>query len=72
MRVDEARRDDGALEIDVLARGRSAAADRDDRAVLDVHPAVRMLGACVVHRDDVCPGQQHSGTSSKRSTSTSP
>ncbi len=57
MRVDEARRDDGAAEVDVLARGRSAAADGSDRSFFDVDPAVGVLGARVVHRDDVRAGQ---------------
>src|ERR1700757_674981 len=70
--VDKAGRDDGATEVDVLSRGRSAAPDGRDHALLDVAPAVGMLGAGVVHRDHVRAGQQHSGTSSKRSTSTRP
>ena len=73
MRVDETGSHDGAAEVDPLAgRGRCAAANRRDPAVLDQHPAVGVLGAGVVHRDDVCAGQEHSGTSSNFSTSTRP
>ena len=53
VRVDEARRDDGAAEVDALLVLRLlAGADGRDRRVLDEHPAVGVLGAGVVHRDD--------------------
>ena len=59
MRVDEARRDDRAGEVDALVRlGLVARADGCHEAVLDEDPAVRMLGAAVVHRDDVGVGEQ--------------
>ena len=78
VRVDEARRDDRAADVDALVgRGRRAAADVLDPAVRDEDPAVVVLGADVVHRHDVRVVQQRShsarnGTSSKRSTSTRP
>ena len=56
MGVDEPRRDDGATEVDALdlvrTDGLRAGPDGDDDAVLDEHPAVRMLGGGVVHGDD--------------------
>ena len=57
MGVDEAGRDDPAEAVDpvvaavVLVR-LLAGADRDDLGAVDEHPAVRMLGAGVVHRHD--------------------
>ena len=77
MRVDEARRDDGAAEVDPLVRlGLGARADGDDHAVLDEQPAGLVLGTGVVARDDPAAGEEAphacSGTSSKRSTSTRP
>ena len=50
VRVDEARRDDRAAEVDPLVRFRlGAAADCRDEAVLDEQPAGRVLRAGVVH-----------------------
>ena len=46
-----------------------------DQTALDAQPPALVLGAGVVHRDDVAVGEDHasaSGTSSNRSTSTSP
>ena len=66
MRVDEAGRDDCAAEI-LGARGRLARADLGDQPVLDPDPAVAMLGAGVVHRDEPAVAEDHaasSGTSS--------
>ena len=53
MRVDEARRDDGAVQVDARLGVRlAAAADRGDRRAVDEQPAALVLGAGVVHRDD--------------------
>src|SRR6185437_1951884 len=67
-------RDDRPAEILRLAR-RVTRAHLDHEAVLDPHPAAVVLGAGVVHRDDAAVAWDHSassGTSSNRSTSTSP
>ena len=54
VRVDEPRRDDGAGEVVPLVGLRlGARADLGHEAVLEQNPAVRVLGAGVVHRDDV-------------------
>ena len=58
MRVDEARSDDRAVEIVGRAR-RLACTDLGDEAVLDPQPAVRVLGAGVVHRDDSAVAEDH-------------
>ncbi len=53
MRVDEARRDDGAGEIDHLVRlRRRTGADRRDHRTVDEHPPRLVLRARVVHRHD--------------------
>src|SRR5215831_3224783 len=75
--VDEARHDERAAEVEPLIGFRlGAAACRRDDPVLDEHPAVLVLRAGVVHHDDMGVSEQPlhacSGTSSKRSTSTSP
>ena len=75
MRVDEAGRDDRAAEIFGVAR-RLAAVHVGDQPVLDPQPAALVLGARVVHghepRIAVRGHDTSSGTSSNRSTSTSP
>ena len=59
MRVDEAGRDDRAAEAHPLVRLRLVAgAHRDDEAVLDQDPAVRVLGSGVVDGEDVRVGEQ--------------
>src|SRR5262249_37785109 len=77
VRVDQARRDDGAAEVDDLVRVRArAVAGALDEAVLDQEPAAWVLVALVVHRHDVRVrvegAHTFSGTISKRSTSTRP
>ena len=77
MRVDETGRDESAAQIDTRVRVRNlTVSDPRDELVLDEQPTVRDLSRGVVHRDDVraCIERLHalSGTSSKRSTSTSP
>ena len=53
MGVDEPRRHDGAADVDSsLVRRLLARPDRLDGRALDEHPAVGVLGAGVVHRDD--------------------
>src|SRR5206468_1077428 len=74
VRVDEAGCDHGAVQIVARLR-RVTGADSLDPAVFDPQPASSMLGAGVVHRHDPGVREDHdasSGTSSKRSTSTSP
>ena len=54
VRVYEARGDDGAAEVDPLVRLRFRSAARSGHeAVLDEQPARLVLGARVVHDDDV-------------------
>ncbi len=73
--VHEAGGDDCAAEI-LCAGRRFTAVHLRDQAVLDPQPAALVLGSAVVHRDDprVAVGghEAASGTSSNRSTSTSP
>ena len=53
VRVDEARRDDGAAEVDALVRlGLGLRADGDDHAVFHEEPAGIVLGTRLVARDD--------------------
>ena len=59
VRVDEPGRDHGAREIDALVGlGLGGRTDVRHEAVLDENPAARVLGAPVVHRDDVGVGEQ--------------
>jgi len=51
--VDEAGDDDRSTELDPRVRlGLGAATDGGDRRAVDEHPAVLVLGAGIVHRDD--------------------
>src|SRR5262249_57697034 len=72
--VDQGRGDDRAVQVVARLR-RLAGADLGDEAVLEADPAAGDLRAGVVHGDDVGVGEEahpaSSGTSSKRSTSTS-
>ena len=64
VRVDEPGRDDGAGEVDTPVGHRlGPVADRRDRRAVDEHPAVGVLGAGVVHRDDpgACVERRHDG-----------
>ena len=77
MRVDQPGRYDCALQIrHVAGLGSRPVADVLHEPFVDEDPAALVLGAVVVHRHDVRVGEQRaharSGTSSKRSTSTSP
>ncbi len=57
--VDEARGDDGAPEVHgLVGRRRPPAAHRLDPALADQEPAARVLGAGVVHGDDVGVGEE--------------
>ncbi len=59
VRVDEARRDDRAAEVEAIAGlGLGAPADLCDEAVAHEHPAAVVLAARVVHRDDVPAPQE--------------
>ena len=74
VRVDEPRCDDGAGEI-LGALRRVARAELGDQPVLEPDPAALVLGARVVAGQHPRVAEDHStssGTSSKRSTSTSP
>ena len=75
VRVDEARRDDGAVQV-LAALRRVARAERRDQPVLDLQPAARVLAAGVVHRHEPAVLEDHawtaSGTTWNRSTSIRP
>src|SRR5581483_6282088 len=76
VRVDEAGRDDRAAQVLAALRG-ARRAELRDQPVLDPQPPAAVLGAGVVHRHEPAVLQDHgastaSGTSSNRSTSTSP
>src|SRR4029077_7391678 len=59
VRVDEARSDEGAAQVEpILALRLGASAHLRDEAVAHEHPAVGVLAARIVHRDDMAPAQQ--------------
>ena len=71
VRVHEPGRDDGAPEVHRLAgRRRSAAPDALDPPLADQQPAARMLGAGIVHGDDVRVREQGRGAGGRAHRST--